>query len=100
MFTCPFVGCNKHFETIPGIRKHWTSPNGHFGECPKLSKSELLGGDTPELSIGTGPGPGDSALIEMMGLNEGRVDTRSAGRFARASGLGGHQAGKPDKPSY
>jgi hypothetical protein len=95
MFTCPFPGCNKPFETIPGIRKHWTSLSGHFGECPKLVKSEFLLCDTTEHSIENSPCPDDNALIEMMGLSEGNVDTRSAGRFARASGLGGHQAGAP-----
>ena len=87
MYTCPFPGCNKQYTSVPGIRHHWNSSSGHPGECPKLSRLDLLAVQEQAMENTTTVDPADIDLIEMMGLTEGNVDTRSAGRFARASRL-------------
>jgi hypothetical protein len=98
MFLCPSPGCDKRFETVPGIRSHWRSLNGHSGECPKLIATDLLATETPLPNIQRSDDPKDNDLIEMMGLTDGNVDTRSSGRFARASGLGAERRGEVYSP--
>ena len=93
MFTCPFLGCNKRYDTVPGIRKHWSAFNGHPGECPKLIGSDLRTSEIPLPTVQRSDDPNDNDLIHMMGLTSGNVDTRSSGRFARASGLGAQNCG-------
>ena len=93
-FKCPFPGCSKTYLTPSGIRKHWESPTGgHEGEVPKLVASELKLKVVPALELtAVNEAVSDFALIDMMGLTDGNVETRSAGRFARASRLAEHQA--------
>lgn len=91
-YMCPFLGCTKTYSTTSGIRKHWESPNGgHEGEVPKLVASELRVVPALELTADN-EAASDFTLINMMGLTDGNVDTRSAGRFARASRLAEQQA--------
>jgi hypothetical protein len=91
-YMCPFLGCTKTYSTTSGIRKHWESPNGgHEGEVPKLVASELRVVPALELTA-VNEAASDFTLINMMGLTDGNVDTRSAGRFARASRLAEQQA--------
>lgn len=94
MFTCPFPDCNKRYSTVPGIRKHWSSSTGHIGECPRLIGTNLFTSQTSQSNGQHSDDPNDNALIDMMGLTDGNVDTRSSGRFARASGLGAHPCGE------
>ena len=72
------------------------SATGHPGDVPSLVASKLLVvsvDPSPEQKDPPCKDPSDIALIDMMGLSESQVDTRSAGRFARASGLSAQKTG-------
>ena len=90
-YMCPFPGCSKLYLSCSGIRKHWESVSGHPGEVPKLVASELKVVPGLELTA-VNEAVSDLDLITMMGLTDGNVETRSAGRFARASRLAEQQA--------
>ena len=95
MYACPYPGCTQIYKTPSGIRKHWTSSNGHPGEVPKLYAAEIAISGQQCLKAQDGDGHfSDHELIQMMGLCDGQVDTRSSGRFSRSSRLSNQQSGK------
>jgi len=84
-YKCPYPECKQTFGTTSGIRKHWLSSTGHGDTVPKLVASELMVVSIPASPAISDASVSDATLVNMMGLSEGQVDTRSAGRFARAS---------------
>ena len=85
---CPYAGCTKNFETCSGVRKHWE--NHHPGDVPVLIAEQLSRREKQDESkVESVSEFKDEELITMMGLSstDSAVDARSAGRFARSSGL-------------
>ena len=94
MFACPYPGCTQIYKTPSGIRKHWTSTTGHPGDVPKLYAAEVA--ISGEQCLQAPAGFSDQELIQMMGLFDSQVDTRSCGRFSRTSNLSSYQqSGSP-----
>ena len=85
---CPYSGCSKNFETCSGVRKPWE--RNHSGDVPVLIAEQLTRREQQtEAMVEPVSEIHDDDLITMMGLSstDSAVDVRSAGRFARASGL-------------
>jgi len=84
---CPYIGCTRDFETCSGVRSHWLRQ--HPGDVPVLIADELRIALQQDSLVETVSEVNDDDLIAMMGLTstDSAVDSRSAGRFARSSGL-------------